>query len=118
MLEGKQLARSIAGRKVVDAADVSLAPGEIAVIVGPSGSGKTSLLKLMALLDKPDSGSVFVDGTQYFPPVKNVFTPPWPKVTVVFSAAFSLAAFDLIGKYKAAIDAPQQLEAGRGEAQR
>ena len=31
-------------------------------IVGPSGAGKTTLLQIIGTLDKPDTGSVFVDG--------------------------------------------------------
>ncbi len=36
--------------------------GEIAVIIGGSGAGKTSLLRVLIALDRPTSGSVFVDG--------------------------------------------------------
>ncbi|MEM0282779.1 MAG: ABC transporter ATP-binding protein [Sulfolobales archaeon] len=36
--------------------------GEIALVHGPSGSGKTTLLKIIAGLERPDKGSVIVDG--------------------------------------------------------
>lgn len=45
--------------------DVSLefAPGELTLVMGPSGSGKTTLLSLLGCLQTPDSGSVFVNGS-------------------------------------------------------
>jgi putative ABC transport system ATP-binding protein len=36
--------------------------GELTAVVGPSGAGKTSLLHLLAGLDRPDGGSVTIDG--------------------------------------------------------
>jgi len=47
--------------------DVEFAIGrERAVVFGPSGSGKTSLLRLIAGLDRPDSGHVCVGGATWF----------------------------------------------------
>jgi putative ABC transport system ATP-binding protein len=45
-------------------ADVSMdvAAGEVAAIMGPSGSGKSTLLNLIAGLDKPTRGTVYVAG--------------------------------------------------------
>ena len=46
--------------------DISLQvkKGEILTIIGPNGAGKTSLLRIMALIDKPASGSVYYDGVE------------------------------------------------------
>ena len=37
-------------------------PGEFLALMGPSGSGKSTLLNLIAGIDRPDSGSIMVDG--------------------------------------------------------
>ena len=42
---------------------VDVAAGEFVAIAGPSGSGKSTLLHILGCLDRPDEGSVTVDGT-------------------------------------------------------
>jgi predicted ABC-type transport system involved in lysophospholipase L1 biosynthesis ATPase subunit len=43
---------------------LKVAPGEALLITGPSGSGKSTLLALIGGLERPDSGSVLIDGLQ------------------------------------------------------
>src|SRR6478735_10616289 len=47
-------------RQVLDGISFSLAAGELVSLVGPSGCGKSTLLRLIAGLDSPDSGELFV----------------------------------------------------------
>jgi lipoprotein-releasing system ATP-binding protein len=47
---------------VLRGANLTLAAGEIVALVAPSGTGKSTLLHLAGLLEKPDSGAVFIDG--------------------------------------------------------
>ncbi|NCY25039.1 MAG: ABC transporter ATP-binding protein [Alphaproteobacteria bacterium] len=47
---------------VLEHANLSLHPGEITALVAPSGTGKSTLLHLAGLLERPDSGEVFISG--------------------------------------------------------
>jgi putative ABC transport system ATP-binding protein len=55
-----------AGRELTVLNDItfSVEPGGFAAIVGPSGSGKTTLLGLLAGLDRPTAGTVYLDGEE------------------------------------------------------
>ncbi|WP_024857205.1 ABC transporter ATP-binding protein [Ruminococcus albus] len=44
--------------------DLDIRPGEFISIIGPSGCGKTTLLRLIAGLDKPQSGELTIDGSK------------------------------------------------------
>ena len=48
---------------ILDGVDLTIAPGEVVMVTGASGSGKSTLLAVAALLRRPTSGSVRVDGT-------------------------------------------------------
>ncbi len=47
---------------ILDSVDVEIAHGESVAILGPSGSGKSTLLGLMAGLDRPTEGEVWISG--------------------------------------------------------
>ena len=48
----------------LDGVSLQVARGELLTILGPSGSGKTTLLKVVAGFEKPDAGSVRIDGVE------------------------------------------------------
>ena len=50
--------------QVLTGADIDLYPGEMVGLIGPSGSGKSTLLHAAGLLEKPDSGEVYINGKE------------------------------------------------------
>ena len=50
------------GRRVLDGVSLDISRGEIVALLGGSGSGKTTLLRRVIGLERPDSGSIMIDG--------------------------------------------------------
>lgn len=63
MIHISDIRKSFGPLEVLKGITMDVAKGEIVSIVGPSGAGKTTLLHIIGTLDKPDSGSVVLDGT-------------------------------------------------------
>jgi len=64
MIQTNQITKSYNNLKVLKGIDLFIAKGEIVSIVGASGAGKTTLLQIIGTLDKPESGSVLIDGKE------------------------------------------------------
>jgi glycerol transport system ATP-binding protein len=62
MLELRDVGKTVEGATHIAPTSLTLASGSLNILLGPTLSGKTSLLRLMAGLDKPTSGTVWFDG--------------------------------------------------------
>ena len=62
MIDTKGITKSFGSLQVLKGINLHIDKGEVVSIVGPSGAGKTTLLQIIGTLDRPDSGSVTVDG--------------------------------------------------------
>src|SRR6185312_8167807 len=88
----------------LDAVDIDVVEGEFLVLLGPSGCGKTTLLRSIAGLERPDAGSIVIDGTVAYDsqakvdvdagrrPVTMIFQSYalWPHLTAAKNVAFPL----------------------------
>ncbi len=67
ILEAKGISRTYAGNVPVPAlkkCDIQFQKGEFTAIIGRSGSGKSTLLRILATLDLPDTGELYIAGEQ------------------------------------------------------
>jgi ABC-type uncharacterized transport system YnjBCD ATPase subunit len=61
-IEVKNLVKRFGSDTVCDNLNLDIPSGELVALLGPSGSGKTSLLRIIAGLEQPDSGTVLFNG--------------------------------------------------------
>ena len=62
-IEADNISWSIGKTQILDCVSLAATPGEVLGLLGPNGSGKSSLLRILAGLRKPHSGTVTLDGT-------------------------------------------------------
>lgn len=74
-----EIVKKIRGKEVLKSVTFEVEKGQLLVLLGPPGSGKTTLLKIIAGLEKQDSGSIYINGE------KVDDKPPYErKVSMVF----------------------------------
>lgn len=62
MLELKNISKQFGQKKIFDHFNLTIEDGKILSLVGPSGGGKTTLLRMLAGLEKIDSGEIIYNG--------------------------------------------------------
>lgn len=65
MITVKNIHKSFDTLEVLKGVNLEIQKGEIVSIVGPSGAGKTTLLQLIGTLDKPNSGQILINNTDF-----------------------------------------------------
>ena len=90
--------------RVLKDVDLTIEDGEFMTLLGPSGCGKTTTLRVIAGLEKPQSGSIVMNGERIVNAAESFFAPPakrglnlvfqsyalWPHMTVFDNVAFGL----------------------------
>jgi len=101
-IEVSELCKRFGSTLAADKVSFSLAEGSLLALLGPSGSGKTTVLRMLAGLERPDSGTITVQGRVLSAAGRD--TPPeerdigmvfqdyalWPHMTVAQNVAFGL----------------------------
>ena len=62
MLTAQNIRKNYGSLPVLQSVDINIKKGEIVSIVGSSGAGKSTLLHILGTLDKPDSGTITLEG--------------------------------------------------------
>ncbi|MEY3534174.1 MAG: hypothetical protein RI979_2198, partial [Pseudomonadota bacterium] len=70
----EQLSRRFGGQLVVSEVSLSVEAGKVMCLLGPSGCGKSTTLRMIAGVDRPDAGRIWIDGVEVFGPTVNL--PP------------------------------------------
>jgi len=102
MIELKGIGKRLGSQAVLQALDLAVAPGECVVLRGPSGAGKTTLLRIVAGLEVPDAGAVWLRGMEasrpgwILPPHERLLgfqfqeSALWPHMTLLQNVAYTL----------------------------
>ena len=71
-------------RRGIEDVSLDISSGQSVVVVGPSGSGKTTLLRLIAGLERPDAGEIWLDGRKVADARRNLVAANLRRVGFVF----------------------------------
>lgn len=74
-VRASRVAKSYRQASVLRDVDLEVRGGEVTALIGPNGCGKSTLLRLLAGLERPDEGSVTVDGAIGYVPQRGGLSP-------------------------------------------
>jgi putative ABC transport system ATP-binding protein len=85
LLELKDIGKVYGSLKALQHIDLSVRQGEWLAIMGPSGSGKTTMMNIIGCMDKPSTGTVFLEGVNISQEsAKNLTTIRRDKIGLIF----------------------------------
>lgn len=85
LLKVENLVKEYDGQRILDGIDLTLAQGEVVVVVGPSGCGKSTLLRCINALEPVQDGSISLHGKDIRKGSKNI-TEMRQKIGMVFQS--------------------------------
>ncbi|HBK27570.1 MAG TPA: ABC transporter ATP-binding protein [Dialister sp.] len=102
----RHIFKSYSDKPIIQDFSLTIKSGSFTTLLGPSGCGKTTLLRMIAGLEIPDKGEIYLGDTCVFSSTKHIFIPPekrhlgfvfqdfalWPHMTVFENVAFGLRA--------------------------
>ena len=66
VLEMGGVCKSFPGVKALDHAQLKLRPGKVHALMGENGAGKSTLMKMIAGIEQPSAGKMYMDGEEVF----------------------------------------------------
>ncbi|QGG97037.1 ATP-binding cassette domain-containing protein [Actinomarinicola tropica] len=82
-IDARGISKAFGANAVLDQVDLVVTPGDTVALLGPSGCGKTTLLRTIAGLERPDAGTVSIDGQLVVGPRTHV-PPERRRIGMVF----------------------------------
>ena len=64
LLEAKALVKSFPGVRALKGVSLKLRRGEVLAVIGENGAGKSTLMKILAGVQRPDTGGIFIEGNE------------------------------------------------------
>lgn len=98
--------KSYGNKEIIKDVSLTIADHSFTTLLGPSGCGKTTLLRMIAGLETPDAGEIWLGDTCVYSAERQIFVPPekrglgfvfqdfalWPHMTIYENVAFGLRA--------------------------